>query len=287
MFEKIGLAKEGRDSFYELLAMCDREDFKASLDGAITEYDKEKETNSDTLTEFGKYVDAFALREGIPGEKLSLFIYILLGARGLENYRKKGMPEDIFYETFADMVSHCEKFCAATGVYGLPCDKRRWFRHHVNGTIFRIGRLVFHYTDSIYDAEIEGRKVKKGDKIISVHIPAAGRLVEEDCEAAYDAARAFFKKYFGVDECIFFCYSWIMQPWLAEVLPESSLIVRFQNKYDIIDFQDSPEDMLHWVFGKEEIEDPTSCPEDTTLQRVTKARLLKGEIIGYGSGIRL
>ncbi len=284
MFEKIGLKKEGRDAFYELLALCDRDDFKASVDGAIEAFDRG--VVSDDVEDFAAYADAFAEREGIPREKMCMFIYMLLGARRLETCREEGISDDIFYKTFSDVVVHCDKYYAEKGVYGVPLDLRSWFRHYIRGTIFRIGRLEFHYTDSIYDAEIQGRKVKEGDKIISVHIPTAGRLLEEECEAAYDEARAFFKKYFGVDECIFFCYSWILQPWLAEVLPESSLIVRFQNKYDIIDFQDSPEDMLHWVFGKE-LDDPSLYPEDTALQRVTKARLLKGEIVGYGSGIRL
>ena len=65
-----------------------------------------------------------------------------------------------------------------------------------------------------------------------------------------------------------------------------SRIVRFQSKYKIIDFVDDPGDMLIWVFPKrfENIED---YPEDNTLRRLTKERMRRGGILGYGVGVRL
>ena len=85
---------------------------------------------------------------------------------------------------------------------------------------------------------------------------------------------------------MFFCLSWLVQPWLAEVLPADSRIVRFQKGYQIIDIVEDPGDMLIWFFSRrfDNIED---YPEDNTLRRLTKERLRRGDTLGYGVGVKL
>ena len=85
---------------------------------------------------------------------------------------------------------------------------------------------------------------------------------------------------------VFYCASWLLQPWLPDALPETSRIVKFQSKYQILDFVDDPEDVTLWVFPQkcENIED---YPEDTSVRRAVKNRLRRGEVIGYGAGVRL
>ncbi len=274
LFEKIGLADAGRESF----ARIDK--LGLDMSRAYEEYNK---GNDDFL----KLLSELSEKTGETQEELCLYLYIRMLERTLALYCEKGISEDIFYKTMGDFHVLCEELRKTKGIYGLsPAGICRWVRNYLDCKIFRLGRLNFQYALSIYDAEIDGISVKKGDRCISVHIPAEGRLNEAECEAAYAEAREFFKKYFGEERCIFFCYSWLMQPWLCDVLSEDSLIVKFQKAYKNIDFEEDPGDVLKWVFP-EELEDPNNYPEDTTIQRETKKRILSGLPIGYGSGIRL
>jgi len=280
LFDSIGLEPIGKENFFELHTRCTEEDFDAAVAQAFVEYEKGD-------AEFDEYITAFAEREEISVEVLNLYLYIRLVEKTLEEYRARGIDEEILYATLKDIPEKCLENFNKTGIYGIPQKiYRRWFRRYIGCEIFRLGRLQFQIVNSIYDTEMDNISVSKGDTVLSVHIPAGGRLNEEDCEASYSLAREFFKKHFDMETPVFFCYSWLLQPWLSEVLPEESLIIRFQSKYKIIDFVNDPGDMLLWVF-------PQSCenikdyPEDTTLRRATKERLIRGDIIGYGSGMRL
>ena len=280
LFDSIGLEPIGKDNFFTLHARCSEDRFGTFVIRALIEYEKGD-------TEFGDCITEFAEREEISVEVLNLYLYIRLVEKTLEEYHTRGMDEEILYATLKDIPEKCLENFNKTGIYGIPQNiYRRWFRRYFGCEIFRLGRLQFQIVDSIYDVEADNITVSKGDTVLSVHIPAGGRLNEEDCEASYSLAREFFKKHFDMETPVFFCYSWLLQPWLSEALPEESLIIRFQSKYKIIDFVNDPGDMLLWVFPQlcEKIED---YPEDTTLRRATKERLIRGDIIGYGSGVRL
>ena len=280
LFAGIGLADIGIKSFYELHMRSSDNAFAESFTRACEVFD-----GGDIP--FGEYIAEFAERENVPVEVLNLYIYMRMCERSVAIYEEKGIDIEIFYATMKEVVERCWLNFDETGIYGIPQEiYRRWFRRYIGCTIFRLGRLNFDIAKSIYDTEIEGIKVCKDDPCISVHIPGGSRLDEDECEAAYDQARWFFKKYFNMNPPVFFCYSWLIQPWLAEVLPEQSLISRFQGRYKIIDFVDDPGDVLRWVFP-ERCENPKDYPENTTIQRAVKERILRGDIIGYGSGVRL
>ncbi len=280
LFDGMELADVGRKSFYELDSRRVNPGFEQAITEAYEEYEKGD-------AQFGEYIAVFAEREKVAVEELNLYLYLLMCEKSLEVCREKGIDSGIFYDTIRDFSMKCRESLEKNGVYGIPQRiYRRWFRRYLGREIFRLGRLQFQIAGSIYDTEIDGIKISKGDKVLSVHIPGGEKLCEEACESSYERAREFFKKHFDMQTPVFFCYSWLVQPWLAEVLPESSLIVRFQSKYKIIDFVNDPGDMLLWVFP-EKCENPQDYPENTALQKATKKRLLRGEIIGYGSGVRL
>lgn len=130
--------------------------------------------------------------------------------------------------------------------------------------------------------------IKPGDTLLKVHIPVAGRLLKEDCEAAYAQARQVFPKcYPEYDFKGFVCCSWLLCPSLRTFLKEDSNIVSFQQKYHLFPAKDTGADVFLYVFDKkvssaDEV-DFSSLPQSNTMQRGVKNLLLAGEYIhNYG-----
>lgn len=281
-FERIGFAEVGRENFRQIHRRTANEGFAERFDRSLAEYEKGD-------SEFGAYLDIFAQQEQLPVEILNMYIYIRKCEQALEQFRARGIDDDVFYASAASLSSSCQYLLDRQGMYGISrWPHRPWMRHFFNIEIFRLDRLEFEYMHSKYDAEIDGHILRKGDPCIGVHIPK-GTLNAQECEDAYAVAREFFKKHYGMDTCIFFCVSWLLHPWLSEELGEDSRIVAFQKKFQILARHEGPDSlkqMLQWIF-KNPNDDPHNFPENTSLQRAAKRRLIEGLPLGEASGIRL
>lgn len=279
LFDGLGLKDDGRRAFEKIDSQMSDLQFSAAFNNSLIAFgagDKE----------FGEYIEGFATRENLTVEELTFYVYMRLAMRAIDTYIEKEIDVNIFFATMkTDVIPSCEAYYNKYGVYGISKKARRWLGYPLDCKIFNLGILRFQIAPSRYDCKIGEYEIKKGEPCISVHIPK-GNLDEDECEASYALARDFFARYFNMTPPIFFCYSWIMQPWLLDVVPEVSRIYRFQIKYENIDFVEDLDDVLRWVFPKicENVED---YPEETIIQRATKERLRRGEIIGYGSGVRL
>lgn len=279
LFDGIGLEKDGRESFWQLHSRKDDPSFSASVTEGFRAYEEGDPA-------FGKFLNDFSAQENMPVEVLTLYFYLLKAAETYNIYTNKGIDPEVFNTTLRAVSSYCAMNRRKTGIYGIPQQiYRRWLRKYLDCKIYQLGTLHYELISSAYDLKIGNVTVSKGDLVLSVHIP--GKTLDAvSCERSYAVARMFFKKYYKMKSPVFFCFSWLMQPWLTEVLPPNSRIVQFQRNYLIIDFVDDPEDMLLWVFPEHfaNIED---YPEDTSLRRYTKDRMRQGGILGYGVGVRL
>lgn len=282
LFEKIGFAQTGRESFRQIHRRMADANFAERFARSLAEYEKGD-------SEFAAYLDIFAQQEQLSAEILNMYIYIRKCEQALEQFRTRGIDDDVFYAS-ASAFSVCgEWLLAREGMYGISrWPHRPWMRHFFNIEIFRLGRLEFEYMHSKYDAEIGGHILRQGDPCVGVHIPK-GTLNAQECEDAYALAREFFKKHYNMDVCIFFCVSWLLHPWLSQELGANSRIVDFQKKFQILARHEGPDSlkqMLQWIF-KNPNDDPDNYPEDTTLQRAAKRRLKEHLPLGEASGIRL
>lgn len=280
LFDKIGLWKIGRERFWSIHSHCEEEEFMARLNKSFEDYDKGDEFFAESVREFAAWAN-------VPVETMILYVYVRLSERTLEDYKKRGFPEEVFYESMRDLEVDSRYNYEKTGVYGISeTPHRKWIRRHLASTIFRFGRLQYELYKSPYNAEVDGAVLKEGDTCLSVHIPRYAPLDDAACEESYDRARAFFKTYFGMDPCIFLCSSWLIHPWMSETMDDSSRIVRFQKKYKVIKLTENSNSPLGQVFPekKENIDD---YPEDTGLRRAAKARLKSGLPMGTAVGIRL
>lgn len=277
--ERLTFSQKGKDLFFEIHRMADDKPFSDMLALARSSYNDGDEA-------FGKYIADFSRQSSICPEQLTFYTYILFAEKTLERYRALGINEDIFYDSFASLARNCERTDELYGIYGIQQKTyRNWYRLDLDFLLFRLGRLEFELCKSPYDMpEFE---IKKGDAVIGVHIPKGKNLLTGDCEDAYDRARSFFKKYFDIEKCTFTCESWLLHPWLKEVLPETAAIIRFQNAFKIIDVKTDYQLVKNWIFPGCEKKSLDELPQETTLQRAAVRRMKNGDSAGYAFGVRL
>ena len=275
-FKETGLWEEGIESFRLLHKKMSEKEY-------LEIYEAYKKSDD----AFAKRVSAYSEREGIPVEVITLYLYIRFSEYTYEEYKKRGISEDIFYNTMSDFAVTSRQSVDRGGVYGITTHPERpWLRLHLGCNLFRLGRLQFEIMESEHDVEIDGKKLRKGDKCLNVHIARYSPLDEEECEKSYAWAREFFKKNYGIETCFFFCHSWFLHPWLRDVLSESSTIIRFAAKYKLLDTEENADEVIYYVFT-EKHKNIDDYPEDTSLRRSLKAYLKSGTEVGEGLGVRL
>jgi hypothetical protein len=148
---------------------------------------------------------------------------------------------------------------------------------HFRGGIFLLGRLQFNFTTVVFDPP-PGARFAKDEPCLGVHIPALGPLTPEACDASFEQARAFFPAHFPErKDKVATCGSWLLDPQLAEYLPEDSNIIRFQRRFTPALRWSLPgdDDVIRFVFGyvPDSIED---LPQTTTMERAAVAHIASG-----------
>ncbi len=280
---KLGFTDEELEIISAVDKKC-RAEFSSELSLARKKYDEGDEA-------FGEYLSSFSEKCGIPVNTLNLYIYLRLLEDTYKEYERRGIDESVFLDTAASFVTVAHLPAGVGQEFGiLQSVYRSWMRRNIDCTIYHLGNLEFELCEAECDMELGGRCVKMGEIHIAVHIPRGAKLKEELCEESYAQAREFFKKYYGMENIIFSCHSWLLYPWLTQVLPETSSIVKFQKKFSLIKIDENNSGKV-WIFKNgvgigEDI--PTEdLPETTSLYRAAKKRLLEGKNLGIGLGIRL
>lgn len=120
-----------------------------------------------------------------------VFLYYLcrMGAETYDTYEKRGISREIFRDTFYDLTFWCENCFLEYGEYGI--DEYDWFFRHMKLTIFRLGRMQFEIMDSRWNFTAGERMVKKGDPIISIHIPQGEKAHTGECEGIHYSGNGF------------------------------------------------------------------------------------------------
>ena len=128
--------------------------------------------------------------------------------------------------------------------------------------------------------------LKKGDPVLSVHIPASGPLNPVDCMVSYQQAIAFYLRYFP--HCLFkaFCSnSWLFDYQLASILPSCSNIVHFQSAWMLLPSPNASDaQTIERVFG-EDVDDPVNVVAQTSLQRMIVEQMKQGRRFRNGASL--
>lgn len=235
-------------------------------------------------TDCERLVRKTVTEKGNSAYMIILAVTVLKARNTLSQYRKKGINEEIFYDTMSDILIWCQNCKKKHGVYGI--EELNWLKNHLNCEIFRLGRLQFQPTRLIFPPYISRESRKKTGlrnhvKALFIHIPQGEKLIKEDCEKSITAAREFFKNY-RPDS--FICESWLLFDGNKEFMKENSNIILFASLFDLCGSEPNPEQTIERIFGRKE-KNPELYPENSSLQKSCKKHILSGGKIGIGFGI--
>ena len=221
----------------------------------------------------------------------TLWLLFLLEAAvpAKELYRQKGVPERVFWDTFADLKYKVLECKAVQGVWGNFVSS--WYPIFYSGDIVKLGRL--EYEDIPYPWETPYKKhglvVKKGDPVKNIHIPSSGEPFDQAARlASYKKAYQFFKEELQGGPLVCVCGSWLLYPPYRGILSPTSNVVSFAGDWDILSSQESEEFHDAWrVFGAASKLPPEQWPEDTSMRQAYKKWILEGHKAGSGFGVLL
>lgn len=221
--------------------------------------------------------------EGEAFSQKALVLSIRLALEVYDDFLKAGFTEEFYFLNMKDIAVWNRTHEKLYGVPGLK--EIGWVGMSIRQKLYRIGRLQFEPYEVENDIEACGKLLKKGSKVLNVHIPEDGKMDPDTCEMSFRKAAEFFKRrgYEGAN--IFICESWLLSPRLKEVLENNSNIIKFQDRFEIYGiiypFRQAEERIFGYIS-----EDKSSYPEVTRLQKAAKESLLKDPSdFGMGMGI--
>ena len=232
----------------------------------------------------------FALCRRMPLTRLAVVTYLLL--RKYDEYKEKGVPDNIIFDTFRDVSLRAKLYYEKTGRVGISKEDVIWFRHIMNVVIFKIGALQFQPFEMMYlDEETIGepyitftKEQKKalpaGAPVINCHIQQDADLSPEAVEASFHSAKRFFSTHFSTQYKAFLCYSWLLYPPMVKNLSPKSNIKQFAADFTIIGACADSEQAIEYLFRhgtKRRL--PANA---TTLQKLAFEHI---ELFGFACGI--
>ncbi|MFJ5985965.1 acyltransferase domain-containing protein [Lentzea sp. NPDC092896] len=224
---------------------------------------------------------------GEAGRYFYVHLFLLALPSLLALHSGLNIPFDVTAATVQDLGAKVVSYRKYYDTGGF--DRQGWLVRHFRGTLFRLGRLQFDravLTIDEYQAESDDGP-KDGTPVLEVHIPGDGPMTPEACDESFRRARPFFTAHFP-DESYEYgtCRSWLLDPQLADFLPESSNIVRFQRLWSLFGpTPDCDSDVLEFVHHLPPgTGDLATLPQDTTLQRAIVSHLQSGGHWRQGCG---
>lgn len=214
------------------------------------------------------------------------FAAAFLSFEASENcYKTLGFPENVWLESMTDLNIWLGNELRNSGTIGLGPLARPWQVAIYQGKVTSHGRLECNteYSYKYGDlTDTEGNVIlKKGDKVINLHIPEKGAMDMASCGKSMKRMAEFFALYRPAYQWKgFLCESWFLDRQLRNMLPENSNIIKFQDlgqRYMLHQTTDT----IFRIFGSA---DPQKLENPTFLQKNT-AEFLKHGGIFYEEGI--
>ncbi len=229
-------------------------------------------------------IKAIAEKESIHQDLAMLAVILMLGMDAKRLYGEKGLSDKIYFDSMKDIAiwtKTCMKEAGHVGLYEFG-----WIMNFIRAEIIRLHRLEFHEIafDPVELWEGADLSVKKGDRVINIHVPEDGALTHEDVLESYRQAYRHFGR---SGTAAFVCHSWLLFPGLLEFLQETSNIRAFAEDFEIIEHDERKNYGELWrVFGKRESYIPAELPRNNSLQRGLADYLAAHDnVTGAGYGI--
>ena len=186
-------------------------------------------------------------------------------------YRQKGIPEEIFWDTIKFIPRFLEWQNTYYGSYTFPWGW--WLPRQLSLCEFRLGQLEF-----------ERVKTENGP-VVSLHIPSDAKLEPQLLrDSVRQMQRLFLHQFPDYYQVPVVCDSWMLSPALKELLPEDSRILQFANCFEVQSVDWDSTAVLDWVFPGPKVP-YEQLAETTSLQRSMKQYLLESKKVGWARGV--
>ncbi|MFH0919848.1 MAG: acyltransferase domain-containing protein [Fibrobacterota bacterium] len=125
--------------------------------------------------------------------------------------------------------------------------------------------------------------LRRGDTVLSLHIPAGGKMDWESVTRSFERAVDFFKRHHPDSPFrALVLKTWFMDPRLGELLPENSNPLKMQRAAYCYPTKPDPEGLWFIFFRPIKTTLPANWPADTSLQRSLIAFMQNGR--GWNGG---
>lgn len=280
MMEKIEFPKEAQEVF---LGLCERIKSERTNFNKLNEL-AERFMNQETDSVYEE-LDILAEQMQVHSYTMSMLLLLWCADELLLRYRGEEISDEIYWDTMYDL--HC-KLMECHEVYGIwGTFVRVWYPGFYEMTRFALGRLQYEYSDFKLDEYRVGNNiVKKGDRVVNMHIPSSGSFSKEKRLDSYKRAFEFFKEDFSGKPIPMVCESWLLYPEHKEFLPQHLNIRDFIEDFMYIEGTTEDKFMDAWrVFGKDSSKVSNELPQKTSLQKAYAKHLMEGGKTGNGYGI--
>lgn len=195
-----------------------------------------------------------------------------------EHHAGLGIDPSLTTATLADVGLQLSIHRRAHACFGL--ETWGWLTHHLDGSLFRIGRLQFHLQPTLRSRG----PLAAGDWFLGIHIPEDGPLHPLAVDEALDTATTFFAVHFPDRRLrAASCDSWLLDPHLANVLPTSNMAA-FAARFELDALRPEPGDALYFTFRTRDMARVPALPRTTSLQRAVLERIDAGGVWQVGTG---
>lgn len=207
-------------------------------------------------------------------------------------YRKYGISDKVFQDTFSDIAIWCEN-CGNKGLENVS-----WLKNHICFELFRLGRLQFQMFTCV-NPTLRYSKLpfSRNDKMVYIHIPQGEKLNYNECMKSIHEADIFFKKYFpDFAYKFYFSESWLLFDGNREFMAQNSNILSFMNLFDIHYSVSDESQAFERIFNvnlnfksilykmnrSKRKSDINCLSQSTSLQKAAKNYLIAGGKLGVG-----
>jgi hypothetical protein len=201
---------------------------------------------------------------------LAMLALLVTAPEVAAGHTAQGVPAAISVDTLADLGQQVRVHRRAYRVFGLH--SADWLSLAWSGSLYRLGRLQHNL-----QRPEPALGLDPDAWVLGVHIPATGRLGADEVDASFAAAERFFAEHFPerpVADVV--CRSWLLDPALAEILPDSNLAAFCRRWVPYGDRVPGDEDVMFFVFSRREPAEWDALPADTTLRRAVLAKWRTG-----------
>ena len=200
-----------------------------------------------------------------------------------EKYRAAGYSDELFDETMADLrfkLHECKRIFGVWGSFVTP-----WFKGFYLLERFKLGRMQYERIEFPFDNYKD--IVRKGDIVLSCHIPSDGRMNIEDVKDSLRRAYRFYESDRRDGRLCVMCFSWLLYSPIFADYKEGSNIRNFYDIFDVIENKPNEKNSDFWrVFGvRYSPEALENAVIDNSLKKAVADHLKSGGSMGSGSGI--